>query len=136
MKTFVFGVLAVLAGLVLFMVGTFGCDFALLKSGVGPSLTGGAISLREYLFPSAYRFIFAAVAAFLVIRLARGGTASLITVAIFGFLILLLEFGGQSELGDRVPTLWKTVSLASLGVAIAVGSLIATRFTGGGRPVN
>ena len=117
------------------MIGTFGRDLTLLKSGWGPRLTGGAIPLKDYLIPSAYRFIFATLAAFLVIRLARGVSTGLIAVTILGLLILLLEFAGQSELKDRVPTLWKIVSLASLGAAIALGSAVATRSTWSGRPV-
>jgi hypothetical protein len=135
MKTFIFGVLTVLAGLALFMVGTFGSDFALLKSGWGHGLMGGAIPLRQYLIPSAYRFVFAALAAFLVIRLARGVTPGLIAVTIFGLLILLLEVAGQSELKDRVPTLWKIVSLTSLVAAIALGAAVAARSTWSGGPV-
>jgi len=129
MKTFLFGAMTVLAGLVLFMVGVFGSDYALLKSGWGPGLTGGAIPLRQYLIPSAYRFVFAAIAAFLVIRLARGITTGFIAVVIFGLLILLLEVGGQLELKDRVPTLWKIVSLASLVAAIALGTALAAHST-------
>jgi hypothetical protein len=138
MKPFFIGALAVFLGLQLFLVGTFGSDMVMFISGMGPSPTGGSIPLWKYLIPSSYRFVFAALAVFLASyltrRISRGISAGHIAAIICGFLIVFLEIGGQMELKDRVPFLWKTIYLVSLVVAFASGAVLAARFTGNARP--